>query len=220
VKRSPIRRAVRFAVIALGCAVGSVAAVNFYVVLANSARLFSDLARVPVRDVGLVLGTSRTLPDGNPNLHFANRITAAAELYRAGKVRHLLVSGGHDLADYDEAAMMAEALLAAGVPAAAITRDRAGFRTLDSVVRAREIFDVTSCVIVTQRYHGSRALEIARAHGLDAVGYCAAEPAGLHGWGPRVREVGARVAALVDLYVLHRRPRLLGEREPIVVGRR
>lgn len=202
-----------------GAAALLIASVNCYVIVANSGRLFADIAALPKRDIGLVLGTSRLLSNGRPNLHFTNRIAAAAEIYRAGKVRHLLVSGDHHLAGYDEPAMMQAALVAAGVPAAAITRDDSGFRTLDSVVRAREVFGVVSCVIITQRFHNSRALEIARACGLDAIGYCAADPEPLNLLKSQLREVFARVAAILDLYLRNRRPAILGPRQPIVLAR-
>lgn len=196
------------------------AGANAYIVYRNSDRLYTDVATVPVREVGLVLGTSRYLANGQPNLHFANRIAAAAALYHAGKVRHLLVSGDHHRAYYNEPAMMTAALLAAGVPASAITRDEAGLRTLDSVVRAQEIFGVTSCTIITQRFHNTRALEIARAHHFDAIGFCAADPAYPDSVGPQMREVLARVAAVLDLYVLHRQPHFLGSPEPIRLAQR
>ncbi|MBS0633786.1 MAG: YdcF family protein [Verrucomicrobia bacterium] len=195
------------------------AGVNAYIIYRNTDRLYTDVSAVPVREIGLVLGTSRYLANGQPNLHFANRIAAAAALYHAGKVRHLLVSGDHHRANYNEPGMMTAALVAAGVPASAITRDDAGFRTLDSVVRAQEIFGVTSCTIITQRFHNTRALEIARAHHFDAIGFCAADPAYPEALGPQVREVLARVAAVIDLYVLHRQPHFLGQPEPITLAR-
>lgn len=193
---------------------------NLYVVTTNAGRLYSDAALVPAHDVGLVLGTSKTLPSGRPNLHFAYRMDAAAELYRTGKVKHLLVSGDHHLAKYDEPHMMTLALVARGVPESAITRDDSGFRTLDSVVRAKKIYGLSDCVIITQRFHNSRALEIAHAAGIDAVGFCAKSP-GLHdSIIPECREIGARCLALVDLYILRRSPPHLGPPQPIVLANR
>jgi SanA protein len=216
--RLVFKRILRWLLIAAAAGTLLVAAANLYIIAANASRLYDDPARLPGRDIGLVLGTSRTLPGGRPNLHFTHRIAAAAQLFRAGKVRHLLVSGDHRHASYDEPAMMQAALVAAGVPAAAITRDDAGFRTLDSVVRARDVFGVTSCVIITQRFHNSRALELARAHGLDAVGYCAADPPFADLLKSQLREVLARVAAVLDLYVWHRHPSRLGGHKPIRLG--
>lgn len=186
---------------------------------AAQGRIFRSLDSVPQNDAALVLGTSRTTPRGSPNLHFNQRIDAAAALYRAGKVRHLLVSGDNHRKGYDEASDMREALLAAGVPTDAITCDYAGFRTLDSVVRANKVFGLTRCTIVTEEFHCPRALWIARQHGLDAVAFAAPDLKSLR-WSIRVkaREVLARGWCGVDLYVLHRGPKFPGPREPILLS--
>ena len=184
-----------------------------------TGRIFSAVTTVPANEVGLVLGTSKVTRNGQPNLHFNQRIAAAAALYRAGKVQHLLVSGDNHIASYDEPTDMRNALLAAGVPAKAITCDYAGFRTLDSVVRAREIFNLPRCTIITEAYHCPRALWIARQHGLEAVAF-AAPDVGLKSWSFRaeVREQFARTWCAVDLYLLHRQPKFLGPKEPILVS--
>jgi SanA protein len=192
---------------------------NQHILSANRDRLFDQVGAIPAKKIGLVLGTSQFLRGGSPNLHFANRIAAAAEIYRTGKVRHLLVSGDNRRSNYNEPRMMKRALMAHDVPASAITCDYAGFRTLDSVVRAKWVFDVTECIIVTQRYHNSRALEIARATGLDAVGYCAPEPQFVDTWKTELREVLARTVTVLDLYVWHREPHFLGAREPIAFSK-
>ena len=192
---------------------------NQHILSANRDRIFDQAVNLPPRSVGLVLGTSQYLRGGLPNAHFANRIAAAAHLYRSGKIRHLLVSGDNRQSNYNEPAMMKKALIAQGVPAAAITCDYAGFRTLDSVVRAKEVFSLTECIIITQRYHNSRALEIARATGLDAVGYCAPDPQFIDTWKTELREVLARTVTVLDLYVWHREPHFLGVREPIALSK-
>jgi len=180
-------------------------------------HVYRSLAAAPVRDVGLVLGTSKETRHGQANLHFNQRMEAAAALYRAGKVRHLLLSGDHHVAGYDEPDDMRAALIAAGVPAGAITCDYAGFRTLDSVVRAKEVFGLSRCTIITEAYHCPRALWIAREHGLDAIAF-AAPDVGLKSWSLRakIREQLARSWCAVDLYVLHRGPKFLGPRERVL----
>ncbi len=188
---------------------------NLLIVHANRDRIYSRISDIPAHETALVLGASRTLRDGRPNLHFSNRMNAAAALYHAGKVRRLLVSGDNGRRDYDEPAMMKESLIARGVPASAIVCDYAGFRTLDSVVRARQVFGLDACIIVTQRYHNTRALEIARATGLNAVGFCAGDVALRHSLRTEVREVASRTLAVLDLYVWHRQPRFPGPREPL-----
>lgn len=113
---------------------------------------------------------------------------------------------------------MRAALVAAGVPTNAITCDYAGFRTLDSVVRAQQVFGLTRCTIVTEDFHCARALWIARAHGLDAVAFAAPDVKSAK-WSLRVkaREIFARAWCGVDLYVLHRGPHFPGPREPILL---
>ena len=184
---------------------------------AANGRVFRAVDNVPEREVGLVLGTSKETRHGKPNLHFNQRIAAAAALYRAGKVHHLLVSGDNHIASYDEPSDMREALIAAGVPDSAITCDYAGFRTLDSVVRAREIFGLTRCTIVSEEFHCPRALWIAQRHGLDAIAF-AAPDVSLKSWSLRAnaREQFARSWCAVDLYLLHRAPKFLGPKETIL----
>jgi SanA protein len=186
---------------------------------ASAGRIYTQIEAVPANDVGLVLGTSRLVKNGKPNLHFNQRIAAAAALYHAGKVRHLLVSGDNHVASYDEPDDMRAALVAAGVPTNAITCDYAGFRTLDSVVRAKEIFGLSPCMIISEEFHCPRALWIAREHGLDAIAF-AAPDVGLKSWSLRadVREQFARDWCAVDLYLLHRGPKFLGPKEPIVLS--
>lgn len=185
----------------------------------TAGRIFTSIETAPVNEVGLVLGTSKLTRRGKPNLHFNHRIVAAAALYRAGKVHHLLVSGDNHTASYDEPADMRDALIAAGVPAQAITCDYAGFRTLDSVIRAQAIFNLQRCTIISEAFHCPRAVWIARQHGLAAVAF-AAPDVGLKSWSLRadVREQLARDWCAVDLYLLHRSPKFLGPKEPILLS--
>jgi len=184
---------------------------------ATAGRIYTSIETIPVNDVGLVLGTSKLTKHGKPNLHFNQRIEAASALYHAGKIRHLLVSGDNHVAGYDEPTDMHDALVAAGVPATAIICDYAGFRTLDSVVRAKEIFSLRHCTIISEEFHCPRAVWIAQQHGLDAIAF-AAPDVSLKGWSLRadVREQLARSWCAVDLYVLHRNPKFLGPKEPIL----
>jgi len=177
-------------------------------------RIFTDAAETPERPVAIVLGVSRILKNGRPNLFFTTRIRAAAELYHAGKVRYLLVTGDNSRPDYDEPTDMKEVLIAAGVPAEVIYRDYAGFRTLDSMIRAREIFEVRSAIVVSQRFHLERALFLARGPEYDYIGYNAREIGGYGGFKTRLREAFARLKAVLDI-VSGKRPRYGGEKIPI-----
>lgn len=168
-----------------------------------------DADTVPKRKAALVLGCAPTVR-GRPNLFFTRRIEAAARLHQKGRVGALIVSGDNSTKEYDEATAMKEALVKAGVPAAAIHLDHAGFRTLDSVVRAREVFGQEAFVVVSQRFHNERAVFLARRLGMEAVAFDAGEVRGPGGTMTRLREWLARVQAVLDVTVLGTRPKFLG----------
>lgn len=142
---------------------------------------FSDVAEVPNVEVALVLGTAPIGPEGGPNVYFVHRLDAAAALWKAGKAKYLVVSGSGD-----EPAAMRAGLIERGVPADAIYGDPAGYRTWDSVLRVRDIHGQKRVVIVSQRFHLSRALFIARHAGLEA-------------WGFEARDVEAAYSILTEL---------------------
>jgi len=190
-----------------------IAVCQWLVLRAGNGRLYDNVANTPQRDIGLLLGTSDKQGNGNSNPFFENRIAAAAALYQADKIRHILVSGDNSRKDYDEPAMMLRALVVAGVPKTAITLDYAGFRTLDSVVRAKEVFGLTQFTIISQRFHDQRSLMIARHYGIDAIGFCAGDIALRYGLKTQIREAFARVKAVLDLYVLNTQPKFLGPKE-------
>jgi SanA protein len=132
----------------------------------SAARVaHSDAATVPAADVALVLGTAPIGPEGGPNRYFVYRLDAAAALWKAGKVKYLIVSGSGE-----EPAAMRAGLIERGVPPQVIYRDRAGYRTWDSVLRVRDVYGQRHFIIVSQRFHLDRALFIARRQGLDAWG--------------------------------------------------
>ena len=177
---------------------------------------YDDVDAVPYNRVALVLGTSKYLIGGSPNHYFKYRIKAAAELYNNGKVDYILVSGDNATVQYNEPRQMRRALIQAGIPASAIYSDYAGFRTLDSIVRAKEVFGQAHFTVVSQAFHNERAIFIARHFGIEAVGFNALDPSAYQGIKTRVREVFARLMGLLDLYVLDKGPKFLGE--PIVIG--
>ena len=182
---------------------GAVAALLLLVITlrvwtAGDDRLYDDAAAVPVRPTALVLGCPPRTAGGSPNLYFEHRMDAAAELYRAGKVGRILVSGDHRTPSYNEPRAMREALVARGVPEADIYADSAGLRTLDSVVRARAVFGADRVTIVSQEFHNRRAIYLADRFGVDAVGYNA-DDLERRLWSPlSLREAAARIRAFVD----------------------
>ena len=137
---------------------------------AAEAKSFTEVGKVPAVDVALVLGTAPIGPEGGPNRYFVYRLDAAAALYKAGKAKYFIVSGTRE-GRYDEPTAMRAGLIERGVPAEAIYRDFGGDRTLDSIVRARQIYGQTRLVIVSQRFHLARALFLALHEGIDASGF-------------------------------------------------
>lgn len=179
---------------------------------AARGRTFEEVANVPHRKVGLVLGCSRRLSDGSPNPFFVNRMQAAADLFLAGKVDYLLVSGDNRTLRYNETRDMRRALVKLGVPAKNVVCDYAGFRTLDSIIRAGKVFGQASLTIVSQKFHNERAIFIAQHHGIDAIGFNAREVVAPEGFVTHFREPFARVRTILDVYLLDTPPKFLGDR--------
>lgn len=182
-----------------------------------AGRVYDNLDEIPKRDVALVLGTSK-YANGRLNSFYVSRIRAAAALYNASKVDAILVSGDNGSEDYNEPAEMKADLVALGVPADFVTADYAGFRTLDSVYRAEEVFGLQTYTVVSQPFHLERALYLAGQRGQDAIGFAAYGPSGYWGRRVRAREVLARALAVLDVELLRREPRFLGD--PVYVDRR
>ena len=181
-----------------------------HISMATAKHVFDRMEQVPYKRVGLVLGTSEKVRSGRPNLFFEHRIQAAVELYRSGKVDRLLLSGDNGTIYYNEPWTMRKALIAAGVDSMHITLDYAGFRTLDSMVRAREVFGQQSFTVISQRFHNERAVFIARQKGIDAIGYNARDVDAYSGFRTKLREKAARVKVFFDL-LFGVEPKFLGE---------
>lgn len=191
---------------------------NVWVVRSTEPYVYGDVAALPVNDVGLLLGTSPYTRKGNDSKLFRHRIEAAADLYHAGKIRHIIASGANPDDTYNEPRKMYRALLAAGVPAESITMDFAGFRTLDSVIRASAVFRQPGYTIISQRFHDYRAVFIARQEGIAAIAYAAPEVKEQQKRHVLVREYLARTNAVLDLYVLRTQPRFLGDPIELQIG--
>ncbi len=173
--------------------------------------IFRNLNDVPAERVGLVLGTSRYTSSGKANPFFYNRIQAAKTLFFSGKVQYLLLSGDNRYFSYNEPREMRKELLRMGIPDSVIVMDFAGFRTLDSVVRGKKVFKLKRFIIISQEFHGRRAVFIARYHHIDAIAYVAKDPPSEYTWTVEMREYFARVAMLLDLYLFQTQPYFLGE---------
>lgn len=188
---------------------------NIWIVNSTAEKVYSQYDSLTDHQVALVLGTSHLLTTGAPNPFFDNRMETAAALFKKGKVKHFIVSGDNRTKYYNEPLEMKRALIKLGIPASAITLDYAGLRTLDSVVRSKEIFGQEEITIITQTFHSYRALFISDYYGIDAVAYVANEPSAEVTEKVHWREYLARAKAILDLYVLKTTPRYLGQKEPI-----
>ena len=178
-------------------------------------RLYDTVSAVPHYHTALVLGTSPIGRNGGPNLYFLSRIDATAKLYEAGKIDRILVSGDNRKVEYNEPEEMKKALVDKGIPEEVIFLDYAGFRTFDSVVRAKEVFGQSEFIVVSQRFHNERAVFIAGKKGIKAAGFNAADVRASYGFITHVREWGARCKVFIDL-MFGKKPHFLGE--PVDIG--
>jgi len=189
---------------------------NHIIMVNAKGKSFSNISLVPVNKVGLVLGTIKTLKNGKVNSYFQHRIEATYALYTTGKIEFVLVSGDNGNSLYDEPTDMRNELIKKGIPENRIFLDYAGFRTLDSVVRAKEVFGLKSVTIISQKFHNERAIYLAEKRGIEAVGFNAIDVVGRYGIKTKIREYFARVKVFVDL-LLNVEPKFLGDHIEIII---
>lgn len=181
---------------------------NYIIIHKSSPFLYDKIEDLPEVETALVLGSSLKGRNGGINSYFKNRMEAAAELYFSGKIKSIIVSGENSTKDYDEATDMEDYLIALGVPKSAIIKDYAGFRTLDSVIRAKKVFNCTKLIIVSQEFHNQRAVYAARHHGIDAIGLNATDVVGTSKYA-RIREFAAKFWMILDIHCFHKEPKFL-----------
>lgn len=175
--------------------------------------IYTSVNKIPAKRAALVLGCSKYLSGNRINYFYKYRIEAAVKLFKAGKVKAIVVSGDNGRKSYDEPTQMQEDLVKAGIPAKYIQLDYAGFRTLDSIVRAKAIFDLEDYIIVSQRFHLDRAIFIAHVKEQKVLGFVAKGFSNTI-WAERMRrrELLARVKAWLDLKVFGVEPKFYGEK--------
>ncbi len=184
---------------------------DFIIDSASDGKTFDTLKDVPKNRVGMVLGTSNKLVGGRPNPYYENRIKATIALFISGKIDFVLVSGDNGTVYYNEPMTIKKDLVKGGIPPERIFLDYAGFRTLDSMVRAKEIFGLDSVTVISQKFHNERAVYLAEKKGLVAVGYNATDISGQSGLKVQLREYFARVKVFIDL-LLNTQPKFYGEK--------
>ncbi|MBL7932806.1 MAG: YdcF family protein [Bacteroidia bacterium] len=192
----------------------SVWAANRVIEYSTESMVYENVAMIPHNKVGLLLGTSKSLKSGFPNLYFSYRIKAAADLFKAGKIDVIVISGDNSRKNYNEPMDMKEELMKQGIPEDRIYLDYAGFRTYDSVVRLEKIFGQKQFTVISQNFHNRRAIYIARHCNLEAIGYNAEDVNQYSGFKTMLREKFARVKVFVD-FLIGTEPKFLGERVEI-----
>ncbi len=182
---------------------------NWRITTVSQPYLYEEVSQVPTCNTALVLGTSQKLANGAPNLFFQYRMEAAVSLYEAGKIQYFILSGDNGRESYNEPADMKRSLIALGIPEERLFLDYAGFRTLDSVIRAQKIFGQSQLLVVSQAFHNERAVYIARHLGIEAYGFNAKTLSLKAGFRTYLREKLARVKVFIDLTV-KQQPKFLG----------
>ena len=184
-----------------------------YINYSTQSAIYTEVKKVPHRRAALVLGTAKYIAKGKKNYFYVYRIRAASALWKAGKVDAIVVSGDNASKYYNETVRMQKDLIKSGVPKKYIALDHAGFRTLDSVVRAEALFGLKEYIIVSQKFHLERALYIAKEKGQDVIGFAAKDIPGTKAarrmmW----REYFARVKAFLDVNILNTQPIFFGDK--------
>lgn len=192
-------------------AIGSIIIADYLVVSKTKNSLFENVKTIPYKKVGVVLGTAKKARNGYLNRYFKYRIEATVALYRARKIKYILVSGDNSRKGYNEPEDMKNALIARGVPASRIFMDFAGFRTLDSVVRAKEVFGQDSFTVISQKFHNERAVYLAHLEGMEVVAFNAKDVNIKYGIKTKIREKLARVKVFID-YLTGKEPKFLGKK--------
>jgi len=208
-----IRRLLLLTTIAIVLTIGALLAIWGWIQWRYDRQVLTDVAAVPKRPVAIVFGAG-IRADGGLSPMLQDRMDTAIALYKAGKVRKLLVSGDNRFAAYNEPGRMYDYAVRRGVPARDVARDYAGRRTYDTCYRAAAVFGVTEAVLVTQRFHLPRAIFTCRNLGVDSIGFSADRRAYLSNPYYRLRDAFATVRAWWEVKIARPEP-VLGPKENI-----
>ncbi|WP_299252869.1 ElyC/SanA/YdcF family protein [uncultured Lacinutrix sp.] len=188
---------------------------NGIIIYNAEGKTFSEIKNIPKNKVGIVLGASKFTNGNRINLYYKYRLEAAEALYNAGKIEYILISGDNSRKDYDEPSTFKNDLIAKGIPEHKIFLDYAGFRTLDSMVRAKAIFSLTECTIISQKFHNERAIYLAQKNNINAIAFNAKNTTGRYGLKTNLREYSAKTKAVLDI-LFRVQPKFLGEKIDII----
>uniref|UniRef100_UPI0040569B1F SanA/YdcF family protein n=1 Tax=Candidatus Electronema sp. TaxID=2698783 RepID=UPI0040569B1F len=171
-----------------------------------------SLSKIQPVHCAILLGTSKWINGGKRNLYYQYRIVAAVDLYKNRKCKKIIVSGDNATMYYNEPMTMKRDLVKMGVNADDVICDYAGFRTLDSIIRFKKIFGQKEGVVVSQKFHNTRAVYIGRSYGIELHGYNANDVAIYYGFKTKLREVLSKVMCVLDVHLLYTQPKFLGEK--------
>jgi SanA protein len=184
---------------------------NYKISYQAKDHIYDSVEDIPKNKVGLLLGTIKFLSNGNINLYYTYRINATVALYKAKKIDFVLISGDNGNTNYDEPTTFKKDLIAKGIPEHKIFLDYAGFRTLDSVIRAKAVFGQDSITIISQQFHNERAIYLSKHNDIKAVAFNAKDVSGRYGLKVQLREYLARAKASIDV-LFNVEPKFLGDK--------
>jgi len=184
---------------------------NLLIINTSNKYLFSSTEEIPKNKIGLLLGTGKYAENGSVNLYYKYRVEAAVKLFESGKIEAILVSGDNSRIGYDEPSCFKEDLICKGIPAEKIFLDFAGFRTLDSVIRAKKVFGLDSFTVISQRFHNQRAVFLANKYHINAVAFNAEGVNHNYSLRTKVREYLAKTVATIDI-LIQTKPKYLGKK--------
>lgn len=184
---------------------------QIWIYISTKDHIYSKTDELKHNKVGLIPGCNKYVSTGILNLYYVQRIKAGEKLYKEGKIDFILVSGDNAHASYDEPTEMKKSLIEAGIPKDKIYLDYAGFRTLDTIVRAKEVFQLNEVTFISQNLQNQRGVFIGKSRGIKVTAYNAGTVSIRHGFKIVTREFFAKIKMILDLYVLDKGPKFLGE---------
>ena len=184
---------------------------SILIVLSSKNKTYNSVKELPHNKVGLLLGTSKYVTRGHINLYYKYRIEATVKLFNAKKIDYILISGDNGQVEYNEPKTIRQDLIKMGIPSERIFLDYAGFRTWDSIIRAKKVFGETKLTVISQEFHNERAIFIGIRNKMDIIGYNAKDVSRKYGGKTKVREKFARIKLMIDI-IFNKQPKYLGKR--------
>lgn len=210
------RKILSFSIITLIIIISLISISLLWINLTTKNKIYSNTENLPFNSVGLIPGCNKYIAQGVINQYYQLRIDAGVKLYNQGKIDYILVSGDNAHASYDEPREMRNSLVEAGIPNDKIISDYAGFRTLDTIVRAKEVFQLDKVTFISQNFQNQRGVFIGNKRDIDVIAFDAENADLIHSFKTLFREIFAKVKMLIDIYITDKEPKFLGDL--IIIG--